>query len=680
MTRLLPVKVRDRARAIDFWQDALLASGLFLLGLLPRLVNLRAFLTIDEPIWVRGAVQFALGLANGELSKTYWHFFPGITTTWGEVLILWVQYLIQGLPFGESFATFAVSQLSHPLDLIGSMRLSSVLITALGIPIVYLLLRPLVGKGLSLLGAGLVALDPFFLSHSRIVNADAVTSIFMLLSLLGFWHAWLGRGWRWVVFSGVMGGLAFLSKLPAPLVAGYLTILAVAWAVKEGRLALLVRFLLVWGGTAIVVVLLFWPALWVKPLETLRLMVTDSILIGEAGEGHRIMFRGMITKDPGWMFYPYIIAFRLTPLVLVGLLLCLSSVTTRLGWESPQRRATAMMLFGYAVFIVVVSSFGPKKQDRYVMAVFPALDLLAGMGLFYVYRLLAMKWEIASRLGWLFLGAGLLAQGWALPREVPYFSTYYNPLLGGLPRAVQETTVGWGEVLEQSANYLNQLPNAEDLRVAAWYDSIFAPYFVGQTLPLDGEREGDVLAADYVVFYLNQVQRQKPEPELIDFFRQDAPERIFRVHGVPYAWIYPGYNMSEVMRNPVVVDDIWLLGYHLWPETLVAGSKLTVTLYLRNRRESDSPPGQSINVRLLASDGTLWGDWFFSDSASDRWRRKSIAKVGGQLTLSENMPPGAYRLLVALWQTDTHQEVARFVMAEDQGWVQVRECENCPEH
>jgi hypothetical protein len=245
---------------------------------------------------------------------------------------------------------------------------------------------------------------------------------------------------------------------------------------------------------------------------------------------------------------------------------------------------------------------------------------------------------------------------------------------------VQETTVGWGEVLEQSAKYLNQLPNAEELRVAAWYDSIFAPYFVGQTIPLDGEREGDVLAADYVVFYINQVQRQKPELELIDFFQQDAPERIFRVHGVPYAWIYPGRKMSEVMRNPVVADDIWLLGYHLWPETPVAGSKLTVTLYLRNRRESNLPPGQSINVRLLASDGTLWGDWFLDNNANNRWRQRSIAEVEGQLALPDDIPSGPYRLLVALWQTDTRQEVARFVMAEDQGWVQVRECENCPEH
>jgi hypothetical protein len=93
----------------------------------------------------------------------------------------------------------------------------------------------------------------------------------------------------------------------------------------------------------------------------------------------------------------------------------------------------------------------------------------------------------------------------------PYFLTYYNPLLGGARRAVTQIPIGWGEGLEQAAQYLNQLPQAESLSVSSWYSDIFDPYFVGQQASFadDGRAQ---LAADYVVFYVNQIQRQKPYP------------------------------------------------------------------------------------------------------------------------------------------------------------------------
>ncbi|MDH3675394.1 MAG: hypothetical protein OES12_07845, partial [Anaerolineae bacterium] len=63
----------------------------FAMSLAVKLPYLGTFLTIDERRWINGAGQFLLALRSGDLAGTYWHFHPGITITWAEALILWLQ-------------------------------------------------------------------------------------------------------------------------------------------------------------------------------------------------------------------------------------------------------------------------------------------------------------------------------------------------------------------------------------------------------------------------------------------------------------------------------------------------------------------------------------------------------------------------------------------------------------
>ena len=46
--------------------------------------------------------------------------------------------------------------------------------------------------------------------------------------------------------------------------------------------------------------------------------------------------------------------------------------------------------------------------------------------------------------------------------------------------------------------------------------------FAGQRASFSDDGRGQ-LAADYVVFYVNQIQRQKPYPGLVDYFRAKEP-------------------------------------------------------------------------------------------------------------------------------------------------------------
>ena len=227
-------------------QSPILQSGtLFILAVLIRLPYLGTFSTIDEVKWIEGAAQFLTSLYQGELAQTYWHFFPGVTITWGEVIILWLRWFVLGN--GSDLSSFIEAQLANFQSLIGPMRLSAVFITSLTIPGVYLLSRRLLGNTIALFGAALLAVDPFFVAHSRIVNGDTAAAGFMLLSVLAFLWLWQENGLRIAALSGALAGLAFLTKLPAPIIIPWVGVLALAGYWQRRSISFWLKALIVWG-------------------------------------------------------------------------------------------------------------------------------------------------------------------------------------------------------------------------------------------------------------------------------------------------------------------------------------------------------------------------------------------------------------------------------------------------
>ncbi|MCB9100945.1 MAG: glycosyltransferase family 39 protein [Anaerolineales bacterium] len=325
----------------------MISIGLFLLALIVRLPYLGGYMTIDEVKWIEGAGQFTLGLSRGDLFATYWHFFPGITITWGEAAVLWGQYLTSDAP---NLAAFVEAQLDDLPNLVGSMRLAPVLITVLVVVGTFWLARPLLGDGSALLGAGLLAIDPFFVGHSRIVNGDAAAAGLMMLSFLAFAGLWWQQSWRHAVLAGIMGGLAVLTKLPAPIIFAWLALLALASAVADRRWRFWLTVLVIAGVVGAVTFVLLFPAMWVDPLETLRLIYVEAFNVGELGEGHDTFFLGHISDDPGWLFYPVAIAYRLTIPVMVGLLALV--IWPWFGWRktTPLQQKTLLALVAYIFF------------------------------------------------------------------------------------------------------------------------------------------------------------------------------------------------------------------------------------------------------------------------------------------------------------------------------------------
>lgn len=597
----------QKTGCIKTWGIPLL---IFLLALLVRVPSLDAFLTADEPHWVDRSRGFTLGLLFADYTCTpsdtqhtrpfnttgkgctFQTGHPGITTMWGGSLGLLTYYWQVARSAGLNLPTFlqtvSADQLYSP-TLVAYMRLPMTVAAALFASFFYVLLQRLLNEWVALVSALLITLSPFHIALSRVLHHDALTAIFMVLSLLTMLGYWLRRWpWYWLIISGWLAGLAVLSKsiglfmMPYAAVAGLLALyyrrqaepeagwFRLVWPVaKEG---------LVWGVAAALTFVTLFPAMWVIPIETIQSLIDLNFrLASEVHEkGH--FFMGEIVSDPGVLFYPVGWLVRASPLEILGVLILPIAIWHRLrgqpiaAWPRQLlKRPLWVALTLFLGLLLLFETVSGKKMVRYFLPAFPVIDIFVAAGLLWLAdksgslaRTRFTQRQITSAL----IGLILIIQGWFVINHFPYYFTYYNPLLGGNVGAAQLITIyGWGEGLNEAAAYLNQQPQAETLHVATWYDTTFEPYFVGDTDKFSW-RAGNIMNADYFIFYYNQIQRQMQDLNVWPYLQQRyAPVQRITKHGLDYALIYKNPVRQRVAWQENGLPDILtIFGYNLEPD------------------------------------------------------------------------------------------------------------------
>jgi 4-amino-4-deoxy-L-arabinose transferase-like glycosyltransferase len=759
------------SRSTEWLNRWIVPVGLFGLALATRLPALGKFLTPDEFLWVDRSRNFLAGLLNTGfvckslveqtgfshaegLACTLRTGHPGVTTMWTGSLGILLRYLADGSP--GSLFDYTVGLATNPLDarLIVPERLPSVVFISLSIAVMAWLVGQLFEDRWVGLTAGLlVALDPFHTALSRVIHHDALAATFMTLALLTALMYWTRhRSRRWLIVSGICGGLAFLSKSSSLFLNPFILVLA-AWSLvdhfsRTGRLswrssrALRGRTLLVtvgdgllWLACAVITFCAVWPAMWVLPVDAVRTIFTVGLKYASGGHAKGNYFLGAVSNDPGTFFYPVTWLLRSSPLVWAGLAAVVGVAVSRLrGSEVPlpsavlvgpqgggapsegvretflpdaesggrsragilsrlgivaggcprslhggRRASTApilWLLLVYALLFLVFMTFGEKKQDRYILPIYPAITMVAAAGLVDLVKLAqrhvggrravvpgpctGMVLRFAPQI---LLVVILLFQGYLIAAHFPYYFTYYNPLLGGIRSAERLVTIGWGEGLDLAAEYLNQKAGAEQLRVAAWYQSTFAPFFKGKAISYSQEK-GKALSGNYVVFYINQLQRRFPDEELFRYFEDRyEPEAVIPLHGITYAVIYPAPGMQHYVEDRVDENRrnyrgiAALLGWD-WPDTedpdhptVASGDALSIRLFweylgkqpeekffFRLLDDQDLPVAEGISQPAIDENGDPTG-----------WRDGQIIAETGSLSVPLDTPPGDYQLQIGFY-------------------------------
>ena len=174
-------------------QQFLLAAFLFSVALLPRVLALGDFLTADEYRWLDRSRDFLIWIARGDLAATLRTGHPGVTTMWTGSMGILYKYWTRPPSAPDDLLAFVQQVSSEPIGAgyIAPIRFPTALLVSLFIVVYYMLLSRLFGdRRPGVVGALLLALNPFYIALSRVLHHDALAATFMALSLLpllGYW-------------------------------------------------------------------------------------------------------------------------------------------------------------------------------------------------------------------------------------------------------------------------------------------------------------------------------------------------------------------------------------------------------------------------------------------------------------------------------------------------------------
>ncbi len=626
---------------------ALVWIGLSLLALLPRVLHLGIFVTDDEiNFWLQRSETFLNALLTGDPGATAISTHPGVMTMWlGSIGILLRRGLVAA-GFTES--------VGFPL-LLGLMQLPVALAHTAALLIGYALLRRLVGEPIALLGAVFWAADPFIIAYSRLLHVDALLMSGATLSVL-LLACWLHTPRpHWLIAAAAAAAWALLSKSPGILLVPVtaLVVLVARWQQRGSRghwLAFAVRDGLIWGAAYGSVLLLLYPALWAAPMQVLDLFKTG--VTAEGAQPHQTgnYYMGRIDPAPGWHFYLVAIAMRLTPWTLIGLLLPLVWRQVRL---QPAQH-TLLLLGVFALLFTLAMSGFPKKFNRYIVPVFPALDILAAAGIVGALGWLGASraracWQAVCRFERGILAAliGIAALNTAYWH--PYPIVAYNQLLGGARAGVWMFSAGWGEGYDQIAAWLNQQEDITGVLTAAIKANGLNPYLQHGAQAITPPTATLPDNTGYVVVYAYQTQGTV-FPPFDQFYPRATPLHTVTLHGVTYARIYqvPPAVQHRLAQPFGEEPPITLRGYSL---QRTAPDMLTLTV----QWQTSSPPVQEylLFAHLYDQQGQKLAQIDVPPAGPDapltQWQPVRVYSWPHPLPIPADLPPGDYWLALGLY-------------------------------
>ncbi|MCP4358580.1 MAG: hypothetical protein GY796_11235 [Chloroflexi bacterium] len=668
---------------------------LFFVAFLPRLTAVNRYVTPDELIWVFRSVQFREALLAGNWLETLTAGHPGIITTWLGALGIQLQLLLRPADTAVYdwithlawFAPDNSDMLSQLYTFLTSGRLLAAFVNSLGIIVIFWLTHHLYGFTAAFLMAFFLALDPLVIGLSGLFHVDGLITTFATISLLALAltvaeesnpcslalrkrsyniHSSL-RTPVSVIFSatncyaalaGFTAGLAVLTKSPAllllPITALFLLLNALQNRKEafSGHLHHLITQSIIWLTSFSLTILLLFPALWASPLAVIQKMSGNANRhIDEALRP--TFFLGEMAFEHGPLFYPLTLAYRLSPIIFLGLLLGIILIgrhfwrkdTPSLWSQLPTWLFILWPLaFGAGISIAV------KKFDRYALPAVPSLILLASLAWTQVAY---YKKSLTRYLIFGLTAAQTLFLLWALP----YPLTAVNPLLGGPQIAQKVMDVGWGEAVSMAGQWLADQPDVAEATAVTGIAPALAPFFPGQTSLAN---EQTIPQATYVIVSIDGNIGE-------DTAAANTPDRqlLHTIH-------FNGLDRARIYYQPNPQTAVTPLTP--WPQLLSFGDNVqlsavdashqgeNVQLFTRWQLVEPTNSRYTLKLTLQDEDGIPWmlletpllNEIYFYP---EHWAEGERPQLQTNIPLPPGLPPGKYQVEIALFDTNTRMQL-----------------------
>ncbi|MBI5962592.1 MAG: phospholipid carrier-dependent glycosyltransferase [Chloroflexi bacterium] len=544
---------------------------LIVLFLAPRVPKIGSFVTLDEPSWLSQGANFYYALGQREFQNTVYEYQPAVTTMW-IISFAMLAYFPEYRGFGQGYLDYEKGRLdpflySHgkdPLALLYDARLIQIFVILVLFLFLYYLLQRLIPNHIALFAILFASFDPFHLSQSRLLDHEAMLSLFVMVSVLAL-AIYLSQERRiiFLLLSGIAAGFAQLTKSSAIAILAPVGILLLIQIFQERQggffkaLISISKIFAIWIAVLAATYFIFWPGMWVAPGKMLYEVYGNAF--SYAFQGARLKVTGSLEVSQfnlnsniyGIWEVARVFLGRTTPLTWLGILLGFAIPFTRdRELVRPYRQLFTLLVTTAIAFIAMISIAQGRNSPHYILTSYLAWNLLAGLGWFHfvewsVSRISPIRAQQIKYAGVLFI---LFFQIWSAASFFPYYFTYQNPLHVETGTERDFPQFPYGEGLEVAAQYLASLPNAKDSTVLSYYGrGCFSYFYPGETVGfrpfwIDGAHAEDLLnairSADYLVVYqANQGQAEKYTPYL-NILSSVKPLREIWLNGMKYVIIY----------------------------------------------------------------------------------------------------------------------------------------------
>jgi Dolichyl-phosphate-mannose-protein mannosyltransferase len=403
-------------------------------------------LTWDEPIYIEAGESYVawfgeivthplVALSSQGIDR-FWtlnHEHPPVGKVWSGMVWSVARYFLSDIP-------------AH--------RLGNILLVALLAALLYRMVAGLYGRGPGLFAVGALLSMPRFFFHAHLAALDIPAAVLIFAVTFVFWREQDQPGVKGTLLLGLVLGLALGTKLNTIICVPTLIMYTLIF---KRRLYLLARL----GGAVVLATLIWWlswPWLYHDTLGRMvayvRFLTVDHYKIAQ-------WYLGRNYLPPPWHF-PFVITLAVLPLTLIVLVL-VGTLSVVLDRPAPHVGWLCIFSAATPILVMAVDTGAAYDNERLLMASFPYIAALAGMGFYY---LLAGIRRVAPRLytsrsavpvTLLVACLALVPQTVAAASLYPHLLSYYSELVGGLPGAVSrgfETTY-WAETYFDALPYLN---------------------------------------------------------------------------------------------------------------------------------------------------------------------------------------------------------------------------------
>lgn len=375
----------------------------------------------DAVNWHIRSEQYIDAIKSHDFNRTYQHYHPGVTLM-----------LITGAPieFAKRYIVHETtySRINYEIfHMVAKYSLNFVLLV-----LTYLLIFNLTKVSsfkLAYLVGLLLSIEPFFVGNARLYHMDTLLSLLVINGLITFYISITKNSKLWLILSSLYLGYAFWTKSSA--------LIAILFCLGLSFLLFIAKkfdYKFLFNSFLIIVVFFFvagysiLPALWTNPKRIFSKMYNSSKTVVD--EGHDEKFFGVSTLDPGPFFYPVVLAFKLSPVVLVLFVISLFYFPflflRELKEKNLRDRGIYYFLFIFLIGYFIVFEVANKKIDRYLLPLFPIIFTLSS---FTFIKLISFVKDFKFK----FLIYLILITCFVYPlySYFPYYFVYNSPLFGG---------------------------------------------------------------------------------------------------------------------------------------------------------------------------------------------------------------------------------------------------------